>query len=77
MWWPFPSRETTPSEWAVLLYGFCVLLVLAGLAGLITSFCAPSDKHELAVALAHHSLVAMGMGLVIGFGVWLVRRLLD
>jgi hypothetical protein len=77
MWWPFTSKETTPSEWAVLLYAFCVLLVLAGSAGLVVSIFASAEKHELAVALAYHSLWSLGAGLIIGFGVWLVRRLLD
>jgi hypothetical protein len=77
MFWPIPSKPPTPSEYAVLIWAFVVLLVLAGLIGLAVSFSAPPEKHELAVALAHYSLGSLAVAIVIGFVLWLFRRFVD
>ncbi len=75
--WLIPTRPPTSSEWAVLFWAIVVLLVLAGLAGLIASLLAPAEKHAVAVALAHISLWILGTGVVLGVVNWLVRRLID
>ena len=75
--WPIPSKPPTPSEWAVLLWAFIILLVLGGLVGLIVSFSAPPEKHEVAVALAHYSIWTIVAGIGIGFALWVIRRLMD
>ena len=75
--WPFPSKGPTPSEWAVLMWAFVVLLVLAGLVGLAVSWSASPEKHEVAVALAHYSVWTLVIGLGLGLAVWLVRRFID
>ena len=77
MFWLIPSKPPTPSEYAVLFYAFSILSMLAGIIGLVVSFSAPPEKHEVALALAHYSFWALGIGTVVGFGVWLVRRLID
>jgi hypothetical protein len=76
MFW-LPSKKPTPSEWAVLFYSFCILLIVAGIAGLSVSLFAPPEKHEIAVALARHSSLLLASGLVIGGCAWFVRRWLD
>lgn len=75
--WFSPSQPPTPSEWAVLFWGFVVLLVLAGLAGLTLSCFVPPEQHELAVRLAHYGLRSLLAGIGLGVAVWLVRRFID
>ena len=77
MFWPIPSKPPTPSEWAVLVWAFVVLLILAGVAGLIVSAFAPPEKHELAVELARYGLRSLGVGLALGVGLWAFRRFVD
>ena len=77
MFWLIPSKPPTPSEYAVLLYAFSILAILAGLVGLVVSFNSPLEKHAAALALERYSFWALGTGMVFGFGVWLVRRLID
>ena len=77
MSWPIPSKPPTPSEWAVLMWAFVILLILAGMAGLIVSLAAPPEKHELAVEIAHYGLGSVGIGVGLGVALWIVRRLVD
>lgn len=75
--WFSPSKSPTPSEWAVLMWAFVVLLILAGVAGLIISAFVPPEKHELALELAHYGFRSLGVGLVLGVGLWAFRRFVD
>jgi hypothetical protein len=61
MRFPIPSKETTPSEYAVL----------------VVVFRAPAEKHELAVALEHRGFGLLGIGGAIAVGFWLLRRFRD
>ena len=73
--WLFPSRPPTPSEWAVLLWAFVVLLILAGMVALATSFFV--EDRKLAVELAKYGLRTLAVGAGIGLTTWLVRRFVD
>ena len=46
-------------------------------SGLIVSAFAPPEKHELAVELARYGLRSLGIGLVLGVGLWAFRRFVD
>ncbi len=60
-----------------MFWAIVVLLVLGGLVGLVASLLAPAERHATAAALAHISFWLLGAGLVLGFGIWLVRRLIE
>ena len=78
MWdWIFPSKPPTPSEWAVLIGSLVILLILAGLAGLVMSFLAPQEKNELAIECARYGFLSLGAGLGIGVVLWIVRWSVD
>jgi hypothetical protein len=77
MRFPIPSRETTPSEYAVLVVFIAVVFVILGVIALIVAIRAPADKHDLAVALAHRGFWLLGIGAAITVGFWLFRRFRD
>ena len=77
MRFPIPSKETTPSEYAVLVVFIAVVFVNLGAIALVMAFCAPAEKHELAVALAHRGFWLLGIGAAIAVGFWLFRRFRD
>jgi hypothetical protein len=77
MRFPIPSRETTPSEYAVLVVFISVVFVILGVIALVVAFRAPAEKHDLAVALAHRGLWLLGIGAAIAVGFWLFRRFRD
>ncbi len=72
---PSPSRQTTPSEYAVLIHGASIILILLGLAGFgIRIFATPEDE-AVSEFLSYCSAWALGTGAFITFIHWLVRRL--
>jgi len=73
--WLIPSKPPTSSEWAVLLWAFVVLLLLAGAAALVLSFFA--EDRRIAVGLATYGVRTLAVGIGIGLMVWLVRRFVD
>ena len=77
MRFPIPSKETTPSEYAVLVVFIEVVFVILGVIALVVAFRAPAEKHELAVALAHRGFWLLGIGAAIAVGFWLFRRFMD
>jgi hypothetical protein len=77
MRFPIPSRETTPSEYAVLVVFIAVVFVILGVIALIVAIRAPAEKHDLAVALAHRGFWLLGIGAAIAVGFWLFRRFRD
>ncbi|HWW02112.1 MAG TPA: hypothetical protein VNZ64_20600 [Candidatus Acidoferrum sp.] len=77
MRFPYPSRETTPSEYAVLVVFLAAAFMIVGVIALVVAFRAPAEKHELAVALAHRGLWSLGIGIAIAVAYWLYRRLRD
>jgi len=73
----YPSRTPTPSEYAVLLVAFLILLILAGGVALVLGFTVAADKPELAAELTQYGAWTMGIGVFLAVAVWLVRRFLD
>jgi hypothetical protein len=77
MRFPYPSREPTPSEYAVLVVFTAAVFIIIGVVALTMAFRVPAEKHELAVALAHRGLWSLGIGVAIIVAYWLFRRLRD
>jgi L-asparagine transporter-like permease len=77
MRFPYPSRETTPSEYAVLVVFVAAALIIVGVVALVMGFRAPTEKHEVAVALEHRGFLLLGIGVAIAIAYWLFRRLRD
>ena len=74
---PNPSRPPTPTDYAVIAFGFSGLLVVLGAIGLGFGLSAASRKPEVAAALIYYSGWSLGIGLFVGFAYWLVRRFTD
>jgi hypothetical protein len=77
MRFPYPSREPTPAEYAVLVVFLSAGFIIVGLIALVVAFRAPSEKHALAVALAYRGLWSLGIGVAIAAAYWVYRRLRD
>ncbi len=77
MRFPYPSREPTPSEYAVLVVFVAVVFIILGVVALVMGLRAPAEKHEVAVALEHRGFWSLGIGVAIAVGYWLFRRLRD
>ena len=77
MRFPYPSREPTPAEYAVLVVFLSAAFIVVGLIALVVAWRAPAEKHESAVALAHHGLWSLGIGIAIAVAYWLYRRFRD
>ena len=77
MRFPIPSRETTPSEYAVLVGFIAAVFVILGVIALVVAIRAPAEKHELAVALEHRGFGLLGIGGAIAVSFWLFRRFRD
>jgi hypothetical protein len=77
MRWPYPSREPTPSEYAVLVWFISLAFIILGIVALVVGLRAPAEKHDLAVALEHRGAWSLGIGLGIQIVYWLYRRLRD
>jgi hypothetical protein len=77
MRWPFPSREPTPSEYAVLVWFASVVFIILGIVALAIGLRAPAQKHDAAVVLEYKGAWC----LAIGFGIlglyWVYRRFKD
>ena len=72
-----PSQKPTPSEYAVLIVFVAVVFMVLGVVAIVAGLRAPSDQHELAVALEYRGAWCLGIGMAIVFGFWLVRRITD
>lgn len=77
MRFPYPSREPTPPEYAVLVVFIAAVFIIVGGVALVMGFRAPAEKHEVAVALEHRGFWLLGIGVAIAVGYWLFRRLRD
>jgi hypothetical protein len=77
MRFPYPSRETTPGEYAVLVVFVSAAFIIVGVIALVVAFRAPPEKHGLAVAVAHRGLWSLGIGLAIAAAYRVYRRLRD
>ena len=77
MRFPYPSRETTPGEYAVLAVFLSAAFIIVGIIALVVAFRAPPEKHELAVSVARHGLWSLGIGIAIAVAYWLYRRFRD
>jgi hypothetical protein len=77
MRFPIPSRETTPSEYAVLVMFIAVVFVILGVIALVVAIRAPAEQHELAVALEHRGFGLLGIVGAIAVSFWLFRRFRD
>jgi L-asparagine transporter-like permease len=77
MRFPYPSRETTPSEYAVLVVFVAAVFIIVGVVALTMGFRAPAEKHELAVALEHRGFWSLGIAVAIAAAYWLYRGFRD
>lgn len=77
MRFPYPSRETTPSEYAVLVVFIAAVFIIVGVVALVMGFRAPAEKHELAVALEYRGFWLLGIGVAIAVAYWVYRRFRD
>jgi hypothetical protein len=75
MRFPYPSRETTPAEYAVLVVFGAAFFIILGLVMIVVGLRAPLEKHELADAVEYHGLWSLGIGVFIAVAYWLYRRL--
>ncbi len=60
MRFPYPSREPTPSEYAVLVVFIAVVFIIVRVVALAMGLRAPAEKHEVAVALEHRGFWSLG-----------------
>ena len=74
MRFPYPSRETTPAEYAVLVIFGSAFFIIVGIVMVAVALRAPPEKHDLAVAVAYRGLWSLGIGMAIALGYWLFRR---
>jgi len=72
-----PSRTPTPSEYAALVVFAAAVFIIVGVVSLVIAVKAPTEKHELAVAVAHRGVWSLGIGVSIAVAYWLFRRLRD
>ncbi len=78
MFWFFPpSKEPTPSEYAVLVVFICVVFLIFGVVALVMGFREPAEKYDLAVALEVRGAWCLGIGVAIAIGFWLYHRIVD
>ena len=71
---PSLSKRPTPSEYAVIAVVISGALIVLGVVALIVAFRAPAEKHEAAASLMHYGGWSLGIGVLIAFAFWLVRR---
>jgi hypothetical protein len=74
MQFPYPSRKTTPAEYAVLVVFGAVFFIILGLIMVVVALRAAPEKHDLAVAVEYRGFWSLGIGLAIAAGYWLFRR---
>jgi hypothetical protein len=72
-----PTKKPTPAEYIVLIVFVSLVFIVLGIAAIVMGIRAPADKHELAVALEYRGAWCLAIGIVIAFGFWLVRRVMD
>jgi len=72
-----PIKPVTPAEYKVILVFLATLLVLLGLAGVVTGWLASSDKQEVARFAIHLGGGAIGIGALLFLALWLIRRWTD
>jgi hypothetical protein len=77
LWFFPPSKKSTPSEYAVLVWFVCAVFIIVGIVALVVGLRAPDGKHDLAVALESRGAWCLGIGCAIAAGYWLYRRLVD
>ena len=70
-----PTKEPTPSEYAVLLACLAVVLIVLGVIALLMAFRMDVARQELAAVLAEGGWWSLGIGVAIAAGLWLIRRL--
>ena len=70
----FPPRNTTPSEYGVLIVFTFLGVIGLGVVGISIAFRAPEEKQELASVLMRCGWVSLGIGLAIAIAFWLFRR---
>jgi len=59
MRWPYPSREPTPSEYAVLVWFISLAFMVLGIAALVVGLRAPAEKHDLAAQLSRSATLSV------------------
>ncbi len=74
MRFPYPSRETTPAEYAVLVVFGAAFFIILGMIMIVVALKAPPERHALALEVGYRGLWSLGIGLAIAVGYWLFRR---
>jgi hypothetical protein len=74
MRFPYPSRETTPGEYAVLVVFGAAFFIILGLIMVVVALRAPPEKRELAAAVEYRGFWSLGIGVAIAVAYWLYRR---
>ena len=77
MRFPYPSREPTPSEYAVLVWFVSLVFIVFGIVALVMGLRAPPEKHDVAIALEQRGAWCLVIGLGVQFLYWLYRRLVN
>jgi hypothetical protein len=68
------TKRPTPSEYAVIAVVISGGLIVLGAIALIVALRAPASKHDAAISLMHYGFWSLGIGILIAFAFWLVRR---
>src|SRR5581483_5457462 len=76
-WFLPPSKKPTPSEYAVLVWFVCAVIILVGIVAIVVGLRATEAKHDLAVALESRGAWCLAIGIAITAGYWLYRRFVD
>ena len=75
MRFPYPSRQPTPAEYAVLVVFGSAFFILLGIVMIVVALRAPPEKHDLAVLVGYRGLWSFGIGVAIAGAYWFYRRL--
>ena len=75
--WLWPTKKTTPAEYAVLVVSSALALVVLGIAVLVKASRVADDKHDVAVGLAHYGFWCIGIGAAIGLAYWAYLQVRD
>lgn len=73
----FFPKKPSPSEYAVLVWFVCSVFIILGIVALVIGFRVRADKHDLAALLQFRGAWSVGIGIAVGAGYWLYRRLVD
>jgi putative copper export protein len=74
MWWPLPTRGTTPSQFLVFVVAVAVVLLAVGVFLVYLSVGQPPEKMELAAQSRSLGVKVIVGSIVVGTLAWLAQR---